>query len=111
RRRQGVDRVPAARELLPLVEQAAPPAVGYAPGRPEEGRVDDRVARQLTQRPSPSSQGRPIAPAGEFEPAAAAAPPAGAQPAATAATPADGRGDPAADVIPPVEPATAGAGS
>ncbi|HEY8552886.1 MAG TPA: hypothetical protein VIL40_05480 [Thermaerobacter sp.] len=61
RRREGAGRVPVARELLPTVQQAAPPAAGYAPGRPEEGRVDDQVARQLTQRPSPSSHGRPIA--------------------------------------------------
>ncbi|HEY8488248.1 MAG TPA: hypothetical protein VIL38_04165, partial [Thermaerobacter sp.] len=61
RRRQGVRRVPAARELLPVGEQGAPQAVAYAPDQPAEGRVDRQVAQQLTRRPSPSSQGNPIA--------------------------------------------------
>ncbi|QIA26607.1 hypothetical protein DYI95_002825 [Thermaerobacter sp. PB12/4term] len=121
-RREGVERVPAARELLPLGEQGAPAAAGYLPARPAAGRVDRQVARQLAQRPSPSSQGKPVArtrpagvTAGTVRWEAAGEPgegmtgpvPAPAGPGAPAA----GRGDPAADVTAPSRaPAAAGPG-
>ncbi|EKP94218.1 hypothetical protein [Thermaerobacter subterraneus] len=121
-RREGVERVPAARELLPLGEQGAPAAAGYLPARPSEGRVDRQVARQLTQRPSPSSQGKPVArtrPAGVAagtvrweaagEPGEGMTGPVPAQ--AGPGAPAAGRGDPAADVTAPARaPAAAGPG-
>lgn len=98
-RRQGVERVPAARELLPVGHQGVPAAARYSPVRPAEDRVDQQVAEQVTRRPSPSSQGRPIAQSGRTDVAAGTVRWEAAEEPAPA--PAAGRGDPAADVTAP----------
>lgn len=107
-RREGNRRVPAARELLPAGDQGVPAAVDYAPDRPAAGRVDRQVAAQLARRPSPSSQGRPMAAGGRADGAAGAVRwEAAAEPAA----PGTGRGDPAADVTAPAGLKRPGTGS